>query len=272
MGGDALRGGLKGWGVWNGPGEQASEVPVEFPDGTTPVVARAEIHHSQGAPCSLQAVLASPPPPLAAGDCFFQHIRVRLGMDLLFCTSGHELEFGCCPQDAWAQLGAPGDLTYKKVDTMVIHAGQPHGASEFRQDYFYNYYHLGMDILFDGATHRAKKFVLHTNHVGHADFNSYVKCNFVIEKPDSGGAGHDGEGSRSDTVTADSTWEEVQRCYGQSGRPAVHMTGAASNPFGPTYFFGYPNVTFEIMRNGHIASVTLFSTAGEGKDASSQPM
>lgn len=29
-------------------------------------------------------------------------------------------------------------------------------------------------------THRIKKFVLHTNFPGHPDFNTYMKCNFVI--------------------------------------------------------------------------------------------
>lgn len=29
-------------------------------------------------------------------------------------------------------------------------------------------------------THKIKKFVLHTNYPGHADFNSYIKCNFII--------------------------------------------------------------------------------------------
>ena len=29
-------------------------------------------------------------------------------------------------------------------------------------------------------THQVKKFVLHTNPVGHVDFNLYIKCNFVI--------------------------------------------------------------------------------------------
>jgi hypothetical protein len=33
-------------------------------------------------------------------------------------------------------------------------------------------------------THRIKKFVLHTNYPGHADFNSYIKCNFVIQGSD----------------------------------------------------------------------------------------
>jgi len=89
-----------------------------------------------------------------------------------------------------------------------------HSASDLRPrttlcgDYFYNYFTRGLDILFDGKvcifhrafaslhgettdngnstcllyfqTHKIKKFVLHTNFPGHADFNSYIKCNFVI--------------------------------------------------------------------------------------------
>lgn len=35
-------------------------------------------------------------------------------------------------------------------------------------------------IFFCFQTHKIKKFVLHTNYPGHADFNSYIKCNFVI--------------------------------------------------------------------------------------------
>lgn len=35
-------------------------------------------------------------------------------------------------------------------------------------------------LIFSLQTHRIKKFVLHTNFPGHSDFNSYMKCNFVI--------------------------------------------------------------------------------------------
>lgn len=36
-------------------------------------------------------------------------------------------------------------------------------------------------MLFDGLTHQVKKFVLHTNPVGHVNFNVYVKCQFVLK-------------------------------------------------------------------------------------------
>ena len=42
----------------------------------------------------------------------------------------------------------------------------------------------GLDILFSGATHRVRKFVLHTNAPGHPDFSLYAKCNFVLVFPE----------------------------------------------------------------------------------------
>jgi hypothetical protein len=108
-------------------------------------------------------------------------------------------------------------LVAVQVDQMVIHsASDPCPRTTLCGDYFYNYFTRGLDILFDGQvfislcskgylsmtlfkhlcawkcgdnlfffqTHRIKKFVLHTNYPGHADFNSYIKCNFVIQGSD----------------------------------------------------------------------------------------
>ncbi|KAG0366627.1 hypothetical protein BGZ54_005106, partial [Gamsiella multidivaricata] len=50
-------------------------------------------------------------------------------------------------------------------------------------DYFYNYFHLGIDVLFDGSTHRCKKIVMHTNIPGHFDFQSYKRCPFILHLP-----------------------------------------------------------------------------------------
>jgi hypothetical protein len=47
-------------------------------------------------------------------------------------------------------------------------------------DYFYNYYHLGMDLLLDGITNRVKKVILHTNAPNHFNFNVYQKCHFQL--------------------------------------------------------------------------------------------
>ena len=38
----------------------------------------------------------------------------------------------------------------------------------------------GLDLLFDGQTHRIKKMVLHTNAHDHATFGIYHKCHFSL--------------------------------------------------------------------------------------------
>lgn len=37
-------------------------------------------------------------------------------------------------------------------------------------DYFFNYFHLGIDVLIDGELHICKKIILHGNVPGHYDF------------------------------------------------------------------------------------------------------
>jgi len=136
--------------------------------------------------------------------------------------------------------------------------GTARSEGQLARDYFYNYYGLGIDVLFDGLTHQVKKFVLHTNPLGHVNFTVYVKCQFVLK------CGADAD----EVVHADDTWADVQRVMGSSpGRPAVHMSGTATNPFGPTYVYGYRNAVFEVMRNGNLASVILFKVDAANKSA-----
>mmetsp|Transcript_26624 Transcript_26624/g.50590 ORF Transcript_26624/g.50590 Transcript_26624/m.50590 type:complete len:414 (+) Transcript_26624:460-1701(+) len=188
-----------------------AEVPLEFPDGTTPVVSRLCVYHCRdeasslsqpstgvhAAPHILSRVVNAAPPTLHPGSSYMEKVEAWLGRGLRFVGSERAMEFGCTPQDVWADLGAPGGITYKNVDTMVIHAKQEMctsganstagaagvgGGGASSRDYFYNYYRLGLDVLFDGHLHEAKKFVLHTNAVGHVDFNTYLKCNFVVRR------------------------------------------------------------------------------------------
>ena len=243
-------------------------------------------------------------------------------------AGGASISFGDSPQDVWTQLGAPGDTFHKPSGKMLLHAGADdhEGRGSASPDYFYNYFTRGIDVLFDGETHCAKKFVLHSNQVGHPDFNVYVKCNFVVEVPvgdddgrggggdrnggDDGSAATEGTaGSRGDPAEADtdttgpgdhlfndsdmddfesipavegdmvdengfgsrrlkgliyvdSTFDDVQRLLGDGGRATIHtqfMSGSASNPFGSTLIYGYPErITFEIMKSGNIANITLF--------------
>ena len=45
---------------------------------------------------------------------------------------------------------------------------------------------------------------------------------------------------------------------GPCGRATILTHGADASPFGPTYVYGYEGVTFEVMRSGQLAAVTLF--------------
>jgi hypothetical protein len=60
------------------------------------------------------------------------------------------------------------------------------------------------------------------------------------------------------SITADSTWEQVQRVLGDGGRATIHSRGFAQNPFGPTLVRGYRGVAFEALKDGRLASLTLF--------------
>lgn len=67
------------------------------------------------------------------------------------------------------------------------------------------------------------------------------------------------EGSAPPPVlTSASTWEEAQAALGPGGRATIHTGGCASNPFGPTFVYGYRGIVLEVMKNGQLASVTLF--------------
>ncbi|XP_055354853.1 phagosome assembly factor 1-like [Paramacrobiotus metropolitanus] len=177
--------------------------------------------------------------------------------------------FGNTVQDVLSLLGAPGKIFYKAEDKMKIHAPpeQQLRQSTNRSDYFFNYFTLGLDILFDAVTQRAKKFVLHTNYPGHYDFNIYYRCMFKIPLTKSTPVDGGSQTSLLDqtepmTVTAFSKWDEIHTyILGPESRPIVLnriSSVNATNPFGPTYCYGYQDMIFEVMPNGHIASITLY--------------
>ena len=69
-------------------------------------------------------------------------------------------------------------------------------------------------------------------------------------------------GLASDTpridITADSHFKDIQSVLGDAGIATIHTRGLGSNPFARTQVHGYKGVAFEIMRNGYMASMTLF--------------
>lgn len=90
--------------------------------------------------------------------------------------------FGDSCQDVCTNLGAPSSVFYKSEDKMKIHSPSAHKRVQNRRsDFFFNYFTLGLDILFDARTQKVKKFILHTNYPGHYVFNIYHRCEFKLE-------------------------------------------------------------------------------------------
>ncbi|XP_065353913.1 PHAF1 protein CG7083 [Cloeon dipterum] len=177
-----------------------------------------------------------------------------------------EVYFGDTCQSVLSSLGTPSRVYYKSEDKMKIHSPNSNKKpSDTHSDYFYNYFTLGLDILFDSKTQLVKKFVLHTNYPGHYNFNMYHRCEFELVLP------HDScDNSKklinipcqTVTITSLSQWDAVAEQINPSARPVVLNRSSSTNttnPFGSTFCYGYQDIIFEVMPNSHIASVTLHS-------------
>ncbi|RUS30816.1 hypothetical protein BC938DRAFT_478921 [Jimgerdemannia flammicorona] len=219
-------------------------LPMEFPDGTTPVAshiyifqgsqdwraavvpsltkvvaeaASAGITGGGGAGTSswdlsreVESVIAEPTKGVTIHFPSTPKSTLAVSVQILLHTT--------TPQDLIADLGKPSRVFYKEEDKMRIHSvvsgnmpsppsdqrgsgdededgggadgGSAEGATERvdneaveasqATDYFYNYFHFGIDVLFDGALHTCKKIVLHGNIPGHFDFQRYKRCPFRL--------------------------------------------------------------------------------------------
>lgn len=212
---------------------QSEELPLELPDGTTPVVSALRLHHPSCDPFSYQ---------LPGGA--LEEVQLRPAEGLHFPSTELTIRYGASPQEVQTELGPPDRICYKPGVPPVVAGAEV--ATEQLHDYFYNYFRLGLDILFSGHRHEAKKFVTHANFPGHRDFNQYSKCLFRLQT-DAG------------LLPPDATWGEAEEALGEplGGKPLVHKEDLKANPFGAASFYGYPQCVLEVMDNGCIATVTI---------------
>ncbi|KAI8354035.1 hypothetical protein BD560DRAFT_438388 [Blakeslea trispora] len=205
-------------------------------------------------------------------------------------------------QDILADLGKPAKVFYKEEDKMKIHSVMTHHDTTTKQhpiesksnetiqstdekdkdpsvihptDYFFNYFHLGLDVLMDGGLHVCKKIILHGNIPGHYDFQRYKRCPFQIIFPADSKRQDpsllvDVEDESENTIAADMKidtmqeripWESSNLKQTTAEQKPVILTRGSSeqNPFGSTYLTGYDEgVVMEVMKNGHVPTIVLF--------------
>ncbi|GJP29636.1 hypothetical protein CLOM_g19162 [Closterium sp. NIES-68] len=223
---------------------------------------------------------AALPLVMANGAVYMEPLMVQPGEAILFSHGGQRIAFGDSAQDVWSELGRPCFMgakhhAAKAIHTALappalssspasplIHPSSPSLASSAPlssspPDYVWSYYTRGLDIIFSGQGYEVSKFVLHTNLPGQPDFNDYVKCNFRIPAPRAPAAAP-ALPDPSLLVTPDSKWGHVQTLFGGGGRVAIQTAGALHRAFGPTFVYGFRHVAFEVLKNGHICTVTLF--------------
>lgn len=145
------------------------EHPMEIPGHRPPTAVRMWVF-AKDAPSYLDALSARPDEAEAVV------VRPSTGVEL----RGRALLFGAMPQDVFSDFGPPEQVCVKDVDAVRIHSDGSLPPRVTGPDYYYNYFHLGLDVLFDGRTHLVKKVILHTNPPTHELFSRYTRCFFEI--------------------------------------------------------------------------------------------
>eukprot|EP00439_Symbiodinium_sp_Y106_P044951 s907_g5.t1 len=120
--------------------------------------------------------------PISVVPDLVEAVSVHPGLGVKM--SGKRLRFGAMPQDVFSDFGPPQQVCVKDMIQPPLDAFRIHSRTPLRPaslDYYYNYFYLGMDVLFDGQTHLVQKIVLHTNPPTHERFSRYTRCFFQLQ-------------------------------------------------------------------------------------------
>ncbi|KAJ2956512.1 hypothetical protein NQZ79_g7622 [Umbelopsis isabellina] len=218
------------------------------------------------------------------------------------------------PQDLLSDLGKPSCIFYKEEDKMRIHSvldepssdkGKPDNGDEEDTtsesenvvsgenavdkgieaaqpaDYFFNYFYLGIDVLFDGSAHVCKKIVLHGNIPGHFDFQRYKRCPFVLRFSSAQMASKsapeeilvDVDTGMNNDIPGTLNIQALKKripWVANNGisspedstkqKPVILTRGSSEqNPFGSSHLTGYnEGIVMEVMKNGCVPTLVLF--------------
>lgn len=233
--------------------QDGTDLPMEFPNGATPAATGLTVYVGDD--------YRSPVLPAFTKKHYFEIVEVDIGAmqtSLTFCGRKQCLRLGWSPQEVVSELGAPVSV-YRKSEDPYDGATVAGGLVG---EYFHNYPHLGLDILYD-SMHQASKIILKTNALGHPDFGAYNKCNFRLQFQSLHALQKFKLNGQSNLeVTPQTPWKNICSVFeGASDlRPIVHDNGPGLHPFGSSLCYSpTPGCIFEVMKNGFIASVILTS-------------
>ncbi|CAG8807823.1 33886_t:CDS:2, partial [Racocetra persica] len=279
----------------------STDLPLELPDGTSPLLSRLHTYHG----ANFRNVTAPPLPRNAnpenmgcngdLGEVESVVAELKRGITVNFLARNNSNQISVeillnvtTPQDLIVDIGSPLRIFYKEEDKMRIHSKDigidsaedgditsnktlSNGVENHIQegDYFYNYFHLGFDVLFDGVSHRCKKIILHGNVPGHYDFQRYKRCPYkiLLQPKITSNYDDDNEVARLEVfgedddiqstsvstqngtnyISSEMKIDKITELIGPpSGRPLIFNRGAGGqNPFGPTELSGYDGAVFE---------------------------
>ncbi|CAG8464098.1 19863_t:CDS:2 [Racocetra fulgida] len=250
----------------------STDLPLELPDGTSPLLSRLHTYHGANfrnvtappLPRNVNPENMGCNGDLGEVESVVAELKRGITVNFLARNNSNQISVEILlnvttPQDLIVDIGSPLRIFYKEEDKMRIHSKDigidsaedgdttsnktlSNGVENHIQegdmghpiDYFYNYFHLGFDVLFDGVSHRCKKIILHV-----------AKLEVFGEDDD------DIHSTSASTQNGTNYISSEMKLIGPpSGRPLIFNRGAGGqNPFGPTELSGYDDsfVRFKIF-------------------------
>lgn len=180
-------------------------------------------------------------------------------------------------QDVVMILGPPSERFFKQDSRLSIF--NPEGSDEKEHStLFFNYFFLGIDICFDTSLRNAtaKKVIIHGNVPGAVSFQKYERCRWsLIGSSLSNDATYPNSEMKFNKFAKQYPFKETPMVLNRrlecattslndDGMEVIgetdeqHYDGDKLGDWGLTDLYGAPGLVIEVLKNGDIASLTIY--------------
>jgi len=169
-------------------------------------------------------------PDLPEFSDYFMQVEVQPQRGLYFVSQKQNIDYHSHVQHVLGILGAPDKIFEHR-------AGEERKGEKLAYclfPYFYNYFRLGLSIMFDSKSNRAIKFILNTNLIDRPDFGIWRKCNFTISV------------SKDTVITPNMDLSEIEELLGPATGPIINSSDEVSTR--ATKIYAYPNMLLEFTQ------------------------